>query len=677
MDQRGLARAADPGHAGEHAQGDGHVDVFQVVGAGPRDADALAGAPAPLDGHGNGQVAPEVLGRQRARVAREPVERALVDHPAAVLAGAEPHVDDVVGDGDHVGVVLDDQHGVALVAQLPQDGDEPQVVARVQADRGLVEHVQRVDQRRAERGRQVDALGLPARQRRRQAIEREVVQPHIGQELEPARDLAQDLVGDRGVLVAQRERPEERLRLADGQRGGLVDGAGADAHVAGLAAQPRAGALRARQVAAIPAEEDAHVHLVLLPFEPGEEAADPGVLAAVALDDDAALGVGQILPGRVEVDAQASGLALERGQLRAVVRLGPWLDGAAADRLGGVGHHQVEVQLDDVAEPVARRAGAKRVVEREQARLRRLVGDLAPAAFEPLGELVPDGRALARQLHREGRPPALPIGRLDRIGEAGPRVAVHLDAIDDHLDAAAPRQQPRVGLLERHGAALQQQPAKAPLGQALQRLGQRIDPPRAASRRLQRVALLQVGRRRLIRHAHHGHLEPDQEASPLAQRRQAPRHDLGRFAGHLGAAAAAERPPDARPQQAHVVEDLGGGPHGGPGVADAVLLADGDGRADPVDAIDVGLLHPLEELAGVRRQRLDVPALALGVDRVKRQAGLARAADAGDDHQLSQRQRHVGVFQIVRACAAHHQPRGRGEDRFRHQPTLQGLWHGP
>jgi hypothetical protein len=40
--------------------------------------------------------------------------------------------------------------GVALVAQLAQDRDQPLVVARVQADRRLVEDVQRVDQRRPE-----------------------------------------------------------------------------------------------------------------------------------------------------------------------------------------------------------------------------------------------------------------------------------------------------------------------------------------------------------------------------------------------------------------------------------------------------------------------------------------------------------------------------------------------
>ena len=111
-----------------------------------------------------------------------PCERARVDHAAAVLAGAEAHVDDVIRHRDHVGVVLDDDHGVALIAQLPEDRDQPLVVARVQADRRLVEHVQRADQRRAERRREVDALRLAARQRRRQPIERQVVEADVAQE---------------------------------------------------------------------------------------------------------------------------------------------------------------------------------------------------------------------------------------------------------------------------------------------------------------------------------------------------------------------------------------------------------------------------------------------------------------------------------------------------------------
>ena len=48
----------------------------------------------------------------------------------------------------------------------------------------------------------------------------------------------------------------------------------------------------------------------------------------------------------------------------------------------------------------------------------------------------------------------------------------------------------------------------------------------------------------------------------------------------------------------------------------------------PSMRVDVGLLHPLEELPRVGRQRLDVAALPLGVDRVEGERRLARAADA-------------------------------------------------
>ena len=136
-------------------------------------------------------------------------------HAAALLARAEADVDDVIGDANHVLVVLDDEHRVALIAQLPQDVDEPLVVARVQPDRRLVEHVERADQRRPERRRQVDALRLAARERRRQPIERQVVEPDVAQERQPAADLAQHLVGDRRFLLGERAACAKNcLRLA-------------------------------------------------------------------------------------------------------------------------------------------------------------------------------------------------------------------------------------------------------------------------------------------------------------------------------------------------------------------------------------------------------------------------------------------------------------------------------
>src|SRR6185295_17557610 len=56
---------------------------------------------------------------------------------------------------------------------------------------------------------------------------------------------------------------------------------------------------------------------------------------------------------------------------------------------------EVHVELDDVAEPVAGRTRAERVVEREQPRLRILVRDAAATALEAFAEPVSCGLRIA------------------------------------------------------------------------------------------------------------------------------------------------------------------------------------------------------------------------------------------------------------------------------------------
>jgi hypothetical protein len=91
---------------------------------------------------------------------------------------------------------------------------------------------------------------------------------------------------------------------------------------------------------------------------------------------------------------------------------------------------------------------------------------------------------------------------------------------------------------------------------------------------------------------------------------------------------------DAGEQQTQVVVDLGDRADRGSGVARRRLLVDGDRRRQTLDELDVGLVHLAEELAGIRGERLDVAALTLGVDRVERQARLARTGQPGEDDEL-------------------------------------------
>ena len=69
-------------------------------------------------GHRDEPLARQVLaGDRRAWSCSSPSTEPECDDLAAVLAGARADVDHVVGDADGVLVVLDDQHGVADVAQ--------------------------------------------------------------------------------------------------------------------------------------------------------------------------------------------------------------------------------------------------------------------------------------------------------------------------------------------------------------------------------------------------------------------------------------------------------------------------------------------------------------------------------------------------------------------------------
>ena len=62
------------------------------------------------------------------------------------MPGARAHVDHVVGGADRLLVVLDHDHGVAEVAQALEGLEQARVVALVQADRRLVEHVEHAGQ---------------------------------------------------------------------------------------------------------------------------------------------------------------------------------------------------------------------------------------------------------------------------------------------------------------------------------------------------------------------------------------------------------------------------------------------------------------------------------------------------------------------------------------------------
>jgi hypothetical protein len=108
----------------------------------------------------------------------------LVAERAALGPGSGPEVDDVVGDADRLRLVLDDEHRVALVAQLQEQPVHPLDVVRVQADRRLVEDVGDVGEGRPEVPDHLGALRLASRQRAGGTVEGQVAETDLGERVE-------------------------------------------------------------------------------------------------------------------------------------------------------------------------------------------------------------------------------------------------------------------------------------------------------------------------------------------------------------------------------------------------------------------------------------------------------------------------------------------------------------
>ncbi len=114
--------------------------------------------------------------------------------------------------------MLDHDDGVAEIAQPSEGGDEAQVVALVQPDRWLVEHVHHAGKLGAELRRQPDALCLAAGEGLGGAVEREIIEADIEQEAEARVDLLQDLGCDLLARAREAESAEIGRRLRHGQR---------------------------------------------------------------------------------------------------------------------------------------------------------------------------------------------------------------------------------------------------------------------------------------------------------------------------------------------------------------------------------------------------------------------------------------------------------------------------
>ncbi len=447
------------------------------------------------------------------------------------------------------------------------------------------------------------------------------------------------LRADRSRELGDREAADRDREALRPQPGAVAGGTRLQGH---QTFDPLPGLLRVGvRVAPLEADRDPlELGAVVAPPPEAVLVGDLVALVAGALEQDPPVGGRQVLPGQIGVDAAVLADRLDEAPVVHRRRAHPGRQRPLGDRERRIG--DAELGIDDPleAEAVAALAGAVRGVEGEDPRL-----DLGHrgAAVEA-GELLAEDEDLAalagarpRQRLRPGDLAAalgaldqLDLdqsvgeagGRLDRLREALAQALLHDQPVDHDRDVVLEAlveddllvEAPQLAVDDRAGVAL---------------LAHLLEQPAV-------LALALADDRR-----------QDHEAGLVRERHHPVGDLLDRLTGDRLAAGRAVRLADPRPEQAQVVVDLGHGADGRARVARGRLLVDRDRRAEALDRVDVGLVHLAEELAGIGRQGLDVAALALGVDRVEGEAGLAGAGESGHHDEGVARQLDVDVLQVV------------------------------
>src|SRR5262245_24398531 len=152
----------------------------------------------------------------------------------------------------------------------------------------------------------------------------------------------------------------------------------------------------------------------------------------MAFDYGALLLDGQFGERLIHRDAFAAGELLQLGPPPFELWLGKRLDGALFQRQLAVRYHQVHVQPDGVAEALARRACAERVIETEQARLGLRITEPAILTLELLRKRE-QLRVVAGGLN-VGFPMAFAETNFERIYKAAARIGADREPVDQDVD---------------------------------------------------------------------------------------------------------------------------------------------------------------------------------------------------------------------------------------------------
>ena len=337
-------------------------------------------------------------------------------------------------------------------------------------------------------------------------------------------------------------------------------------------------------------------------------------LALAAGEDHVQRFGGQIAHGRIQREAVFfAQCAEEHVRLGARLAAGPAhdIEWIFAYRLCPVRNDQIRVDLHLHAEAGAGGTGAERAVEGEGARGELLHGYAAVRTGQVLRE---EHFVFARADIGDHRAAGKRERSFQRVRQAALDVRAQDQAIDHDLDAVL-----FLLIQRRHVAhvvdfAVHAHAYESLLGDALEHLDM--------------LALLG---------ADHG--REQLHARALGQGQHLIDHLIHTLLADFAAALGAMGHAHARIKQAQIVVDFRHRAHGGAGIFAGGLLVDGNRGGETVDGIAVRLFHLAQELARIGGEGLHIPALALGIERVKGERRFAAAGQAGEDDELVARQR--------------------------------------
>ena len=292
---------------------------------------------------------------------------------------------------------------------------------------------------------------------------------------------------------------------------------------------------------------------------------------------------------------------------------------AVENRLALIGHHQRGVHLLLHAETCAGRACTEGVIEGEQAGRQLFNGDTAVLTGVVLREL--EILFLPHQV--DAHKAACEVGgRLHAVGEAAGNIVTDDKAIHHNVDVV-------LHILGEGNVLVQ-----------LIHLPIHADADIAAAAGIGK----DFGMLTLAPTHHRCH---HLDTCALGQRHNAVDDLIHRLLADLLAALGAVGRAHSRPQKAHIVIDLRHRTHGGAGILGGGFLIDGDGGAQALNIVHIGLVHLPQKHTGIGAEGLHIAALSLGIDGVESQRGLAAAAETRQHHQLVAGDGYINILQVI------------------------------